>query len=110
MYRFQFTPNPGFPALCAQGRTLIPPHGKDAAPFTVLNASTSGLLDDTTQTAVLTFQITRFLWGTNFNSLFPVHAVGALALFIFWLPEEELAARIEVCAALFLTLIGRSLQ
>lgn len=89
-----------------QGRTLIAPHADDVASFTRLNTSTSGLLDDTTQMAVLVFQAGRFFWSNQMNSNFPVYAVAFMSLTVFWLPEEELASRIEICVALFLTLIA----
>ena len=83
------------------------PHAADVAPFTALNASTSGLLDDTAQVAVLRFQVRRSFWSNNLNTIYPVLAVALMVVIVFWIPEDELAARIEICVALFLTLIGQ---
>lgn len=85
---------------------VISPHALDVAPFTALNTSTSGLLDNTIQMAVLRFSAFRSFWTSEVNSNMPVYGVAMLSLIVFWIPEDELAARIELCAALFLTLIG----
>lgn len=91
-----------------QGRTAIPPNAADVAPFTALNRSTSGLLDDTAQMAVFRFKAWRFLWSGHLNSSLPIFAVAFLSMIVFWIPEDQLGSRIELCAALFLTLIGKS--
>lgn len=90
-----------------QGRMAVAPHVSDVAPFTALNASTAGLLDETAQMAVFRFKVYRSFWTNQVNSNLPVYAVAIMSLIVFWLPEDELAARIELCAALFLTLIGK---
>lgn len=97
---------PSCAAAALQGRTTIQPHSLDAAPFTTVNTSTSGLLDDTIQIAVFRYRIWRSFWSNHVNINFPVYAVAILSLIVFWIPEDELAARVELCAALFLTLIG----
>ena len=86
----------------------VAPHASDIAPFTALNNSTNGLLDDTVQMAVLRFKVYRSFWTNQVNSNLPVYAVAILSLIVFWLPEEDLPARIELCSALFLTLIGKA--
>ena len=89
-----------------QGRMLIEADAADVAPFTALNASTSGLLDDTVQMVAFRYTVRRAFWSNNLNTIWPVWAVALLSVLVFWIPEDELAARIELCAALFLTLIG----
>lgn len=93
--------------LALQGHITIEPHNQDVAPFTALNASTSGLLDDTIQMAVFRYQVRRSFWSGNLNTVYPVLAVAVLSVIVFWIPEDELATRIELCAALLLTLIGK---
>lgn len=90
-----------------QEHTLIKLHTSDVAPFTALNTSTSGLLDDTIQMVVFRFKIWRFLRSSNINTIYPVLSVAVMVIIVFWIPEDELAARVELCAALFLTLIGK---
>ncbi|PRW57855.1 ligand-gated ion channel isoform A [Chlorella sorokiniana] len=89
-----------------QGRMMVQAHAADIAPFTALNASTAGLLDDTIQMAVFRYTVRRSFWSNNLNTIWPVLAVALLSVLVFWIPEDELAARIELCAALFLTLIA----
>ena len=85
---------------------MVAPHPSDVAPFTSLNTSTSGLLDDTTQMIVVRFRVFRSFWNSYLNTNLPVFAVAFLCQIVFWIPEDDLMARIELCAALFLTLIG----
>lgn len=84
----------------------IAPHPSDVAPFTTLNSSTSGLLDETVQMAVFRFRAGRFFWSGQLNTNLPIFAVALMCVIVFWIPEDELTARIELCVALFLTLIG----
>ncbi|PRW57551.1 ligand-gated ion channel [Chlorella sorokiniana] len=93
-------------AVSVEGRMTVEPHASDVAPFTALSNSTSGLLDDTVQLAVFRYKVYRSFWTNQVNSNLPVYAVAALSIIVFWLPEDELAPRIELCAALFLTLIA----
>jgi len=85
---------------------MVEPHAQDVAPFTTLNASTSGLLDDTVQMAVFRYQVRRSFWSCSLDTIYPVLAVAMLTAVVFWIPEDALATRLELCAALFLTLIG----
>ena len=70
-----------------QGRLAVPPHAADVAPFTALNSSTAGLLGDTVQMAVFRFAVWRYTWSSIVNSNFPVLAVAAMSLLVFWIPE-----------------------
>ncbi len=90
-----------------QSHMIVESHAQDVAPFTALNASTSGLLDDTIQMAVFRYLVWRSAMSGSLNTMWTVLAVALLSIIVFWIPEDELAARIEVCAALFLTLIGK---
>lgn len=89
-----------------QGRTLVPVHPSDPAPFAALPASTSGLLNDTHQLVVFSFHAWRFQGFSSYNALYPIYAVAVLTLFVFWLPEDNLEGRLQLVAALFLSLVG----
>lgn len=81
-------------------------HPADPAPFYALNASSAGQLDDTSQVVVFRFPAARYYWGVAFTTLYPVYAVAFFSLVVFFLPLDDIGARIEVIAALFLTLVG----
>lgn len=81
-------------------------HRNDPAPFNLLMESKNGLLDNLSQLVVFRFRVWRFWLFSGFNTIYPVWAVAVLATFVFWIPEDDLAARVEVVAALFLSLVG----
>ena len=47
------------------------------------------------------------MFGASLCTVAPIFTVTFMSLFIFWLPEEQLSTRLELCMALFLTLVGR---
>ena len=55
---------------------------------------------------VFRYGVQRLFYYAAFHSLYPVYAVAMLSLIVFWLPEKELCARVEVIGALFLALVG----
>lgn len=85
---------------------VVAPHSSDVAPFTALNTSTSGLLDDTVQMAVFRYKVLRSFWSAHLNTILPIFAVAFLCQLVFWIPEDDLVTRIGLCISLFLTLIG----
>lgn len=84
---------------------LIPANAEDPAPFNALNATANGILSAQSQMAVFRFQVWRL--GTEWRSVIPVLAVAGMCSLVFCIPEEDLTPRLEVVAALFLTLVGK---